>query len=153
MRTKLGAAMLATALAVMATAAPASAARPTITTSPFSQTIVDDQSCSFPNLQVFTGTVRSIAYADGRLKLFFRLQGHITANGRSLTDRDHYSVTVSPTGSATIVGTVIHIVLPGGGVVNDAGRIVIGADGSLIGFTGRQDQLTGNLGAFCAALS
>jgi hypothetical protein len=156
MRMKGCAAALASAAAVAAaltTAGTASAARPSMTTSPFSFSAVDTQSCSFPNTQVYTGTVRTIAYADGRVKLFFRIVGTISANGRTLTDSDHYSLMARPDGSAVVVGSIIHIRLPGGGVVADSGRIVLDSSGAVVGFSGRQDQLTGNLGAFCAALS
>jgi len=137
----------------LATAATASASRPAITVSPFSFSAVDTQSCSFPNRQVYTGTVRTIAYANGRAKMFFRIVGTISANGKSLTDSDHYSLTVRPDGSAALVGSIIHIRLPGGGVVADSGRILFDAGGNVVAVSGRQDQLTGNLGAFCAALS
>ena len=153
MRTKLAAAAAAAVLAMLATAAPAGAAAPQIATSPFSFSGVDSQSCSFPNTQVYTGTVRTIAYADGRVRVLFRIVGTISAHGRTLTDSDHYSLTVRPDGSSVVVGSIIHIRLPGGGVVADAGRIVLDASGSVVGFSGRHDQLTGNLGAFCAALS
>jgi hypothetical protein len=153
MRMKVCAAMVASAVALMVAAVPASATRPVISSSPFSFTAVDTQSCSFPNTQVYTGTVRTIAYADGRVRMFFRITGTITAHGNTLTDSDHYSVTARPDGSAVVAGSIIHIRLPGGGVVADSGRIVLDASGNIVSLSGRQDQLTGNLGAFCAALS
>src|SRR3954469_16011250 len=112
MRMKLCAAMVASAVALMVAAVPASAARPVISSSPFSFTVVDTQSCSFPNTQVYTGTVRTIAYADGRVKMLFRITGTITAHGNTLTDSDHYSVTARPDGSAVVAGSIIHIRLP-----------------------------------------
>jgi hypothetical protein len=144
----------ALAALVMTTAAagPALAAAPVITTSTFDQTIVDTQTCAFANTQVYTGTVRTIAFSDGTVRQHLTLVGTISANSKTLTDTDHYTVTSSADGAAKIVGTVIHIVLPGGGVVIDAGKISLSATGELT-FTGRQDQLTGNLAGFCAALS
>jgi hypothetical protein len=149
---KAAAAALAALAMTMATAGSALAAAPVITTTPFHQTIVDAQTCAFANTQVYTGTVRMIAFADGTVKQHLTLVGTISAHGKSLTDTDHYTVTSSADGAARIVGTVIHIVLPGGGVVVDAGKITISPTGQLA-FTGRQDQLTGNLAGFCAALS
>jgi hypothetical protein len=143
---------LAALVLTTAAAGSALAAAPVITTSPFDQTIVDTQTCAFANTQVYTGTVRTIAFSDGTVRQHLTLVGTISANGKTLTDTDHYTVTSSADGAAKIVGTVIHIVLPGGGVVVDAGKISISPTGELT-FTGRQDQLTGNLAGFCAALS
>lgn len=143
---------VAAVLLTMAASGSALAAAPVITTTPFDETIVDTQTCAFPNTQVYTGTVRTIAFSDGTVKQQLRLVGTISANGNTLTDTDHYSITSSANGAAKIVGTVIHIVLPSGGVVIDAGKISLSPTGELT-FTGRQDQLTGNLARFCAALS
>ena len=134
--------------------ASAKAAAPTITTTDFHQTIVDTQTCAFPNTQVFTGTVRTITYPDGRVTQQFTLVGTITAHGNTLTDTDHYTIHTSTTGDAKMVGLVIHIVLPGAGLIMiDAGKIALSPSGEVRGFTGRQDQLTGNSEAFCEALT
>ena len=146
-------ALLAFAAGLFACAS-AKAAAPTITTTELQQTIVDTQTCAFPNTQVFTGTVRTITYPDGRVTQFFTLVGAITANGNTLTDSDHYSINTRANGETKIVGTFIHIVLPGQGLIMiDAGKVAISATGDLVGFTGRQDQLTGDVDAFCAALA
>jgi hypothetical protein len=137
--------------AVWATAA--SAAAPTITTTPFQQTIIDTQTCSFPNTQVFTGTVRTTTFADGSVRQAFTLVGTITANGHTVYDTDHYSITTTTDGAAKYVGIFIHIVVPGTGLVMiDAGKLEISPTGDVT-FTGRQDQLTGNVSGFCDALT
>ena len=131
----------------------ANASAPSITTTQLNQTIIDTQSCSFPDTQVFTGTVRTISFSDGTVRQHLTLVGTITANGNTIRDTDHYDVTTTTDSATKIVGTLIHIVVPGAGLVMiDAGNIAISPSGDL-SFTGRQDQLTGNTAAFCAALS
>jgi hypothetical protein len=131
----------------------ANASAPSITTTQLNQTIIDTQSCSFPNTQVFTGTVRTITFSDGTVRQHLTLVGTITANGNTVHDTDHYNVTTTTDGAIKIVGTFIHIVVPGTGLVMiDAGNVAISPSGDLT-FTGRQDQLTGNTAAFCADLS
>ncbi len=131
----------------------ANASAPSITTTQLNQTIIDTQSCSFSNTQVFTGTVRTVTFSDGTVRQHLTLLGTITANGNTVQDRDHYNIITTTGGATKIVGTLIHIVVPGTGLVMiDAGNIAISPSGDLT-FTGRQDQLTGNTAAFCSALS
>ena len=131
----------------------AEAAAPTITTTEYNQTIIDTQTCSFTNTQVFTGTVRTTTLANGTVRQHFTLVGAISANGHTVYDTDHYSVTTTSDGAATYVGIFIHIVVPGTGLVMiDAGKVAISPTGDIT-FSGRQDQLTGNTGALCDALT
>jgi hypothetical protein len=74
----------------------------------------------------------------------------ISANGKTIVERDTWTIFFYPDGSRE-VGLTVHIQGPGGMVQRDAGQIVLDADGNLVYVIGPHDQALG--GSFCPALA
>lgn len=74
----------------------------------------------------------------------------ITANGKTITERDTWTSFFYPDGSRD-VGLTVHIQGPGGIVVRDAGQIVRDSDGNVLYTRGPHEQLSGV--SFCPALA
>ncbi|MEA2134069.1 MAG: hypothetical protein QOC68_1978 [Solirubrobacteraceae bacterium] len=74
----------------------------------------------------------------------------ITANGKTITERDTWTSFFYPDGSRD-VGLTVHIQGPGGIVVRDAGQIVRAADGTVLYTRGPHEQFSGV--SFCPALA
>jgi hypothetical protein len=74
----------------------------------------------------------------------------ITANGKTITERDTWTTFFYPDGSRD-VGLTVHIQGPGGIVVRDAGQIVRDPDGNVLYTRGPHEQLSGV--SFCPALA
>ena len=76
----------------------------------------------------------------------------ISANGKTIVERDTYELTFYPDGSSRYTGSSVHIQGPGGIVVRDAGQVVFNADGSVHYSHGPHQQLIDNV-SFCPALA
>jgi hypothetical protein len=74
----------------------------------------------------------------------------ITANGKTITERDTWTSFFYPDGSRDM-GLTVHIQGPGGIVVRDAGQIVRDSDGNVLYTRGPHEQLSGV--SFCPALA
>ena len=75
----------------------------------------------------------------------------ISANGHTIVERDKWTDTFYPDGSARTVGNTVHIQGQGPRLVqHDAGQIVFGADGSVQAIHGPHPQFEGQ--TFCFAL-
>jgi hypothetical protein len=75
----------------------------------------------------------------------------ISANGRTIIERDTWQFTFYADGTARDTGLTVHIQGPGGIVVRDAGQIVYNPDGSVNYVRGPHEQLSGV--SFCPALA
>jgi hypothetical protein len=73
----------------------------------------------------------------------------ISANGRTIVERDTWTTFLDPDG-ARQAGLTVHIQGPGGIVVRDAGLVFDDATGSVIAVRGPHEQLSGV--SFCPAL-
>jgi hypothetical protein len=74
----------------------------------------------------------------------------ISANGKTIVERDTWTFFLYPDGSRD-VGLTVHIQGPGGIVVRDAGQIVRDADGNVVSVRGPHEQFSGV--SFCPALT
>jgi hypothetical protein len=74
----------------------------------------------------------------------------ITANGKTLIERDNYKFTAYADGSSTNIGSPVHVQGSHGLVQRDAGRIVFNADGSIT-VNGPHPQFGG--ATWCSALA
>jgi hypothetical protein len=74
----------------------------------------------------------------------------ISANGKTIVERDTWTDFFGPDGSRS-VGLTVHIQGPGGIVVRDAGQIVRDADGNVAYLRGPHEQFSGE--SFCPALA
>jgi hypothetical protein len=75
----------------------------------------------------------------------------ITANGKTIVERDTWETTYYPDGTSRTTGSVVHIQGPGGIVIRDAGQVVFNADGTVSYSHGPHQQLEG--ASFCPALA
>jgi len=75
----------------------------------------------------------------------------ISANGKTILERDTWQTTFYPDGTSRQTGSTVHIKGPGGIVVKDAGQVVFNADGSIAYVHGPHEQLVDNV-SFCPAL-
>jgi hypothetical protein len=76
----------------------------------------------------------------------------ISANGKTIVERDTYNVFVSADGTARFTGATVHIQGPNGIVVHDAGQVVFNPDGTIAYAHGPHDQLVDGV-SFCPALA
>jgi hypothetical protein len=89
----------------------------------------------------------------GRLPqgLHVRYDAWISANGKTLVERDVWNATFQPDGSKSVRGLTVHIAGPGGGIAQyDAGQLVYDQHGNLVRVDGPHPQLSGE--SFCPAL-
>jgi hypothetical protein len=75
----------------------------------------------------------------------------ITANGKTIHERDSWTTVFYPDGTSRDTGLTVHIQGPGGIVMRDAGQIVYNADGTVAYVHGPHPQLSGE--TFCPALA
>lgn len=80
----------------------------------------------------------------------FNYDATISANGKTIVERDTWTVFFSPN-SFREVGLTVHIQGPGGIVVRDAGQVIYNADGTVAFTHGPHEQLNGV--SFCPALA
>jgi hypothetical protein len=91
--------------------------------------------------------------ADGnfvRAIVHFNYDAWISANGKTIVERDTWTAFFDANGSRS-VGLTVHIQGPGGIVVRDAGQIVWDADGNVVAVKGPHEQFSGV--SFCPAIA
>jgi len=110
----------------------------------FSVDVVQDETDNFRVFFDQTGAVAFVAvHVDYRAV--------ISANGHTIVERDKWTDTFYPDGTARTVGDTVHIQGPGAGLVqHDAGQILFNADGSVAAIRGPHPQFEGQ--TFCFAL-
>jgi len=76
----------------------------------------------------------------------------MSANGKTIVERDTWQVLFYPDGTLIFVGLYAHIQGPGGIVLRDAGLVVFNPDGSINYVRGPHEQLVDSV-SFCPALA
>jgi hypothetical protein len=114
-------------LAMLMFAAIASAAPPTKESFTFSDTFVDTNTC--PGVSINTSFIETdtiITFSATRVQVHVAFLAHLSANGKTVTDNDHFTVMFDPTTTVTkFVGTVFNIQAPGvGKLLVDAGNLI-----------------------------
>ena len=110
----------------------------------FSVDVVEDEVASF---RVFFDRTGAVAF----ISVHVDYRAVISANGHTIVERDTWTDTFYPDGTARTVGNTVHIQGEGPGLVqHDAGQIVFGADGSVQAIHGPHPQFEGQ--TFCFAL-
>jgi hypothetical protein len=109
--------------------------------------------CGYPQIHEYDGTVWVSQLENGVTKVRFDVVGTLSANGKVLTDLNHFTEFDYPDGTFRWVGLISHVVVRGEGpVLIDAGVIRFDETGNVDSFNGRMDQLT-DLTPFCEALA
>jgi hypothetical protein len=106
--------------------------------------VVEDETATFRVFFDRTGAVAFVAvHVDYRAV--------ISANGHTIVERDKWTDTFYPDGTARTVGDTVHIQGLGPGLVqHDAGQIIFNSDGSVAAIHGPHPQFEGQ--TFCFAL-
>jgi hypothetical protein len=147
-------------VAVMAAApAVASATPPTSFTFDTSGSGTDPDVCAaygfvVNNYDHMYGTVRSYYSGGGTFTGFTAFVNNdvtISANGKTLYERDRFVFFYNADGSSRSIGLETHIQGPGGIVLLDAGRLVFAPDGTVVAVDGPHPQFFG--ATFCGALA
>ncbi len=120
-------ALLASTMAILASAAAAGATGPKITRFSFEDSYVDTETC--PGIPIDTqleGHVSLTVFSETRVEAHERLIYSGSANGKSFTDNESFTnFTNLDTGVQTFAGTAVNIQIPGyGNVMVDAGVVV-----------------------------
>jgi len=142
-----------------AAAAAAGATQPVRGTYDFTDSFTDTEVCAPDGFSVFVPVEHEYGFFD----VFLDQQGNfikaivhnnydatITANGKTIYERDTWTTIAYPDGRRD-AGLTVHIQGPGGIVQLDAGQIVRDADGNVLYTHGPHPQLSGE--TFCAALA
>jgi len=110
----------------------------------FAVDVIEDETSAFRVFFDRAGDVASIAvHVDYRAV--------ISANGHTIVERDKWTDTFYPDGTARTVGNTVHIQGVGPGLVqHDAGQISLNSDGSVAAIHGPHPQFEGQ--TFCFAL-
>ena len=110
----------------------------------FSVDVVEDEVSTFRAFFDRTGAVAFVmVHVDYRAV--------ITANGTTIVERDTWTDTFYPDGTARTAGDTVHIEGPGPGLVqHDAGEITFDSDGNVTAIHGPHPQFEGQ--TFCFAL-
>jgi hypothetical protein len=134
----------------------AAAVPPTSTSFPFSDSQTDTALCGFPVELRFAGTFteRSFYDTDGHL---VRVDLHSTdvatavvTSGATVTGHEVVDIRVDIRDQTeTKTGVPLHF----SGLLIDAGRIVVDANGEVTAISGDHRALAGDVGKFCAALA
>lgn len=119
--------------------------------------LVDDQTCPFPITLNYHVKVSGRDFYDNGTWVGAiveqRQDGTDTANGVTLPDADHYIDHFTPQ-SDRETGLIIHVSIPGGGVlIRDAGNIEFDNDGNITFVHGPHPLILGDTAAYCAAFS
>jgi hypothetical protein len=150
---------VAALVAALAMAAPAGATQPFRGTFDFTDSFTDTEVCAAEGFDVFVPVEHEYGFFTG----FFDRQGNpsraivhsnydatITANGKTIHERDTWTTFFYPDGSRE-AGLTVHIQGPGGIVQLDAGQIVRDANDNVLYTHGPHPQLNGE--TFCPALA
>ena len=151
-------ALVAAGVLALATTSAAAADTPSIERFDYHQVFVApglSAACGFSILRDQTGQGVDAVYGDGSERLDIQEVDVWTANGKSITERDAFSVYIAVDGSVTVSGANYHAIQPGTGlVVIDAGRVAWNADGDIVVLDGPHPVvLDGRAATFCAALA
>jgi hypothetical protein len=147
-----------------------SAAQTLTTIVDVSGTFTNDFDCPFPLEETFSGSIKDMLFLDGagnpvKEILTAQYRGPVTvswtnlATGKPLTSHEAAPLTYyyNPDGtpaSATNVGLLFHVSIPGKGtVLLDVGRVVFRWGQGMVFESGPHQEQNGDTGAFCAALS
>jgi hypothetical protein len=85
-----------------------------------------------------------------RINVYFNYDATISANGKTIYERDTWQLFLYPDGSRE-AGLTVHIQGVGGIVQLDGGQLVFDADGNLVAMHGPHPQFLGEV--FCPALT
>jgi hypothetical protein len=135
-------------------AASASAGAPDVFTVPISDSFVDTDMCgpALPITTTSTGTIRFTTFANGDQIRHGDITVTLSANGKTVTNDQHFNVFVTDA-TRTVVGAVVTINVPGHGVLLlDAGRLVLGPDGVVFA-AGPHGPFYGDVAGLCSYLS
>jgi hypothetical protein len=146
---------------VAATAGTAGATAPFTGTFDESNSFVDTETCAAWGFDLVGGTEHEYGFIhaftdnDGN---FVKAIAHInydatiSANGKTLVERDTWEITVYPDGTWRFTGSSVHIQGPDGGIlIKDAGQVKFNDDGTIAYEHGPHMQLNG--ASFCPALA
>ena len=153
-----------------ASARAVSAAKPLTTIIDVSGTFTNNFDCPFPIEETVSGSIKDMLYLDvdgNPVKEILTAQfgGPVTvswtnlATGKTLSSQQAAPLIVyyNPDGSfASLqnVGLLFHVSIPGeGNVLLDVGRVVVRRGQGIVFTAGPHQELNGDTGAFCAALS
>jgi hypothetical protein len=160
-RRRAGLAVIVSAALALCVAPAAGATPPQRGTFDFTDSFTDTEVCAAApwGFDVFV----PVEHEFGFFQVFVDQQGNflkaivhnnydatITANGKTITERDTWTTFFYPGGSRD-VGLTVHIQGPWGVVVRDAGQIVRAPDGTVLYTRGPHEQLSGV--SFCPALA
>jgi hypothetical protein len=107
--------------------------------------VVQDEKGAY---QVFFDNSGAVTF----IKVHIDYRAIISANGHTIVERDKWTDTYYPEGTARTVGTTVHISGEGPGLVqHGAGQIDYGDDGSVVAIHGPHPQFLGQ--TFCFAPS
>lgn len=112
--------------------------------------------CGFDVEVLNEARIRIIEFSDGTGQSHHHETYYFTANGKSLTDNDDFTIVFGPDETFAYHGVVFNIQVPGvGAVVVDAGKVVFDRDGNILQEAGLHQVLDGtaNLAAMCDYLS
>ena len=121
--------LLAAGVTALVVVAPAAATPPTHTTTVSSFSFVDDETCAFPFNVEFDRTRTITTFESGDQQWHVRLDITSTANGKTWTDRDAYTIFMDAATPDlwTIVGAFTHTRASGPTVFLQSGRLVYDA--------------------------
>lgn len=118
----------------------------------FSESFVDREACGFKVTVSFVGDGTVTFFSDGTAKVHINETFSVSAKGKTFSDTDAFNVFVSDTSEA-LVGLVMHLTVPGGGIVLlDAGKVVFDETGVAF-VAGPHQVLEGDFAKLCAALA
>lgn len=90
--------------------------------------------------------------SDAKAVVHQNYDATISANGKTIVERDTWETTFYPDGTSRFTGSSVHIQGPSGIVVKDAGQVVFNEDGTVNYAHGPHEQLIDNV-SFCPALA
>lgn len=148
----------ASVMVALALAPAAAAATPSIDHFTFERVFIApglSATCGFPIVRDQSGQVIDTVYSDGSERIDETEVDIWTANGKSITERDAFSIYIALDGTVTLVGANYHAIQPGTGlIVIDAGRVAWNADGDIVVLDGPHPVVLHGRGpTFCAALA
>ena len=146
--------------AVLMFAAVAAAAPPTKQSSTFSQSFVGNTD-TCPGISIngsSTETDTTITFSATSVQIHVDFLGTLSANGKTVTDNDHFTIMVDPTTTVEkVVGTTFNIQAPGvGNLLLDAGNLIFDFSTdppTVIFIGGPQPGFFGDIAGFCDYLA
>ncbi len=110
--------------------------------------------CGFTVMHDTTLQGTNISYPDGSGQLSEQVLTYWTANGKTIIERDAFSISTATDGTLTLSGANYMAYQEGSGlVVVDAGRLIFGSDGDLVGESGPHPiEAVGRAQYYCPVL-